>query len=121
MQISISNSELSELVIRQTNNLFGFDEKRDYEDLIVGIKKVLEKIEYCFAFRKNKYYRKNGVLYFSPFQADQYAIFLYYLSNILYYKIDSRELANKIYLLNKTLSLQSLDLLNYKNRNRLRP
>jgi serine O-acetyltransferase len=104
MLISISKKCLIELVIRQLNSFFGFDKEKEWDDLTNSIEKSLEKIEYCFSFRRNKYYRKDNSLYFNPFQSDQYTIFLYYVSNILSYKCNNKQLADKVYYLNKALN-----------------
>ncbi len=104
MITAISNKELIELVIRQLNSLFGFDKNEEQQALEYGISEAVKKMEYCFAYRKNKYYQRDGQIYFNPFQTDQYTIFLYYASNIISYKTDNRRLADKLYFLNKALN-----------------
>lgn len=107
IKISISNKDLTELVIRQINSLFGFDSKNELDDLSNSIKQSLKKIEYCFAFSRNKYYRKDNEVYFNPFHSGQYCIFLYCLSNILS-KGGEKALADKVYYLNKALNCVDL-------------
>ena len=107
MLISISNEKLMEFLTRQLNSFFGVDDV-EIKELDECVPKALKKIEYCFSFIKNKYYWKNNVVSFSPFQTDQYAIFLYYLSNILSVERNNKLLADKVYYLNK--ALHSIDL-----------
>ena len=66
---------------------------------------VLSRVEVCFKQNKNKYYSKEGEVYFNPFHSGQWAIFLYYLSNTIFKKnIENRILADKVYYLNKMLN-----------------
>ena len=48
--------------------------------------KVKNRVQFSFSHSKNKYYKKNGEVYFNPFHSGQWTIFLYYLSNSLYKK-----------------------------------
>jgi serine O-acetyltransferase len=64
----------------------------------------MQKLYSCFAPNPNKYYHKNGDVYFNPFQSAQYTIFLYLISREIFENTDSRLLADKIYYLNKTLN-----------------
>ena len=102
MFLLFSNEKLIELITRQLNSFFGIDDKeaKEIADCVPG---ALKKIEYCFSFVTNKYYWKDGKVSFSPFQTDQNAIFLYYLSNILSVERNKKLLADKVYYLNKTL------------------
>jgi serine O-acetyltransferase len=79
---------------------------KDESNEIKGVfTKVKSRLEYCFSHSKNKYYRKNGMVYFNPFHAAQWCIFLYYLSCTLYNKSkDNRVVCDKIYYLNRTLN-----------------
>lgn len=93
-----SVTDLEELVINQVKNLFSQD-----INLSGIIDTALDRCEQCFSRVNNKYYFRDGIVYFSPFHSNQYAIFLYYLSNEFYKKNRISE-AEKIYLLNKMLN-----------------
>lgn len=68
-----------------------------------------ERVSHCFAANTNKYYHKDGEVYFNPFHSVQWMIFLYFLSNTLYKKNPSdSKLCDKIYYLNRMLN--SVDL-----------
>jgi len=104
MNISLSKKQLSELVIKQLCNFFDLDKNIEMTN---WVEKALEKAEYCFAFSRNKYYRKDNKVFFDPFHSGQYCIFLYYLSNTLS-KSGEKALADKVYYLNKALNCVDL-------------
>lgn len=89
---------LSQLVPHQLKNFFMYDGRVD-----CYLKETLTRVETCFINNKNKYYRENGELKFSPFHSGQYAIFLWYLSNCVWKYEGDSEFAEKIYYLNKVL------------------
>jgi serine O-acetyltransferase len=108
MKLEITEAELQSLVARQIHHLFML---RDEEKHILerGIKEALQRCEFCFSHSSNKYYQRDGEVYFNPFHSGQYSIFLYYLSNSIFQLDKShRTLCDRIYYLNKTLN--SLDL-----------
>lgn len=103
MRISPSAEALGGLVRHQVHNLFILDEVQD-EALSRSLPEALSKTEKCFSPSANKYYRKDGEVYFSIYHSGQYCIFLYFLSRQVFLdNPDLRELADKIYYLNKTL------------------
>lgn len=106
MRITIGKNKLEELIKKQLENFFLF-EKKDNDSLNNIIDKALENINYSFSHSKKKYYEENGEVIFSPFNSNQYTIFLYYLSRQAFLS-SNRDLADKIYYLNKTLN--SVDL-----------
>jgi serine O-acetyltransferase len=106
--ISITKDELISLVAKQLNNLLIFDKTKELKVLEESINIALQRTEYNFKFNKNKYYSKDGQVYFNPYQTDQYAVFLYYLSNTIWKKFNYESLATRVYYLNKLLN--SLDL-----------
>ena len=63
--------------------------------------KVLLRIELCFKKVDNKYFKRNGELWFSYLHSGQYLCYLYFFSNELY-KIHT-DLSSKFYYLNKIL------------------
>lgn len=104
MIISVSKNNLNELILKQLNALLMFDPKiNDNLHLTKSIDESLEKAEFCFSHIRNKYFRKNGNVYFDVYHTDQYAMFLYFLSNTIYKKFNNTLLATKVYYLNKIL------------------
>lgn len=106
MDISIGKEQFILLITKQVENLFGIN-NLEKSLLIKVLDEAFVKASVCFEGINNKYYFENGQTYFNPFHSGQYAIFLYYLSNIIW-KNENSNLADKIYYLNKTLN--SLDL-----------
>jgi serine O-acetyltransferase len=108
MIISPSAEALNKIIRHQIHNLFILEAAED-EILTKSLPGALEKTKKCFSQSKNKYYRKNGDVFFSIYHSGQYCIFLYYLSRQIFLENpEFRNLPDKIYYLNK--SLNSLDL-----------
>ena len=76
-------------------------EKKTIEN---NIEKALARVKHNFSFSKNKYYKKNGIVFFSPFHSGQWTIFLYYLSNTIYKLREDSEICDKIYYLNRMMN-----------------
>lgn len=109
MLIELETHDLAKLLNQQIHNLFIIS-KKEKQIIESNINDVLQTLEQCFLGIDNKYYRKNGDVYFNPFHSGQYSIYLYYFSNYIFEKIGDKQriLADKIYYLNKALN--GLDL-----------
>lgn len=108
MIISPSVKTLNKLIRHQIHNLFLL-EAVEKEVLATSLPETLRKAEKCFSQSENKYYRKNGEVFFSIYHSGQYCIFLYFLARQVFLgSPENRNLADKIYYLNK--SLNGLDL-----------
>jgi len=68
---------------------------------------VLERVYRSFSASENKYYRRDGKVFFDPLHSSQYCIYLYFLSNELYKRGCERSAA-KVYALNKALNAVDL-------------
>lgn len=104
MIIDPSLETLNALVRHQLHNFFLFG-KSDEPLLANSIVEALRKTEKCLSHSKNKYYKKNGDVFFSVYHSGQYCIFLYFLSRQIF--LDSKEgrsLADRLYYLNKALN-----------------
>jgi serine O-acetyltransferase len=108
MQVSLTTSALESYVASQISNFFP-DSILSRSEVKPYIHSALERAEYCFGHIKNKYHPEGGEIFFNHLHTDQYAIFLYYLSNSIYRAQGDINLASKIYALNK--SLNAVDLL----------
>ena len=102
--VSVSVHELRDLVARQLSNFLMFDKKKEMKTLATGVERALRRAEYCYSFSNNKYFSKDGSVFFSPFHADQYAVFLYYLGHALWAESHAVDLADRVYYLNKILN-----------------
>jgi serine O-acetyltransferase len=101
VQLSLNRSNLTAYVGRQLENLFpdGFA----LDDLPVFVDRALERLEYCFSRVRLKGYFDGGQSRFSHRHSDQYAVFLYYLSNSAFREKPGHPIAEKGYALNKAL------------------
>ena len=103
MQIAITRSRLIDLLESQIRHNFLLeDDERPAIDATLD--RALERTATCFEPNGNKYYRRDGALYFSPYQSAQYCIFLYYFANTLWRSGGAGFLCDKLYLLNKMLN-----------------
>lgn len=108
MIVSPSVEVLEKLIKHQVYNLFLLDES-EADAISESLSAVLENAEYCFSFSGNKYYKKEGCVFFSIYHSGQYCVFLYFLARQIFLNFpEMRDLADKIYCLNKTLN--GLDL-----------
>jgi serine O-acetyltransferase len=104
MLFSIEKNKILEQLKKQVNSLFIMTEDQ-YERLERYFDKVLERCEYCFKHTNNKYYLRDGQVFFNPYVSTQYTIFLYYFANTIYrYEPEQNELCDKLYYLNKSLN-----------------
>lgn len=101
MNIEKGYLNLLKVIKSQLKNNFLL-EKAESDILSKVFEGALIKTENCFSKLKNKYYKKNGEVYFNPYQSSQYCIFLYFLSSEIS-KLDTI-LADKVYYLNKMLN-----------------
>lgn len=109
MILAIPKNEIIELLKLQLNNFFVLKEE-EIDLLLSNFDLVLSRCETCFALSTNKYYNRNGQVYFNPYHSVQYMIFLYFYSNTIYNVGNLNTfLCDKIYYLNKMLN--GVDLL----------
>lgn len=64
---------------------------------------VMERLDYCFSYVKNKYYHNNGKTIFNPLHVAQWTMFLYTMANELS-KTGNTDLCDMIYGLSKMAS-----------------
>jgi serine O-acetyltransferase len=64
---------------------------------------TLDRLDHCFSAVHDRYFKVHGNNYFNHLNGDQYAMFLYFLSNTLYRNTSDIHLCEKIFYLNKLL------------------
>lgn len=106
MQIAISGEKLAELVLTQIRTNFLLEEGEE-KAVLAALPTALARAEKSFAASRNKYYRREGEVWFNPYHSAQYCIFLYFLSNTLW-RAKAGVLCDKVYCLNKMIN--ALDL-----------
>lgn len=103
MRQSLVRADLNRYVVKQMGHFFP-DAKVPAERLLPFTTKAIEKTEYCFSKIKIKYFFDGGNAIFSHLNTDQYAIFLYFLSNTIWREDGDDDLASRAYYLNKALN-----------------
>ena len=103
LSLSLAPDRLAALAAGQVNALFpdGDDVTRD--DLMPAMPNALARLEHCFARIDNKYFFDGTRAVFSHLHGDQYAMWLYFLSNELFRQGGSAAVCSKLFLLNKAL------------------
>jgi serine O-acetyltransferase len=104
MQLSLPKDELKEYVARQLELYFPDKYRFRGGDIDSAFDLALERTENCFRFINNAAYSdNNGMSFFSHLHSDQYAQFLYYLSNTLWRTSENKPVCDKLIYLNKAL------------------
>jgi serine O-acetyltransferase len=101
--LEIPREELADMIGRQLASFLVFRTgERALLDGALG--DALARIERCFAPIRNRYYHRDGEVYFSPFQTSQNTVFLYFLSRAAAVRSPETTLADRLYYLNKILN-----------------
>ena len=107
MRVNIGAQALAALVARQIDALFVLEPgERGVLDTAVG--EALERTEHCFSRIRNKYYSRDGEVFFNAYHSAQYGIFLYFVARAVYERHGGTALADKAYYLNKSLNAYDL-------------
>ena len=102
MKLSLPRERFAAYVADQLSASFP-----DYDMGAAGISpalgRTLERVEHCFSKIRDKYFTDGQGAVFNHLHSDQYAMFLYLLSNTVWSMENNEELAARIYGLNKHL------------------
>lgn len=102
LKLTIEKNDLAAYVERQLSHFFP-DGQVTRRTLLPYIDNALQRLTYCFSHIKLKYYFDGKYVLFNHLNTDQYAMFLYFLSNSIYKAGGDLILASKVYALNKAL------------------
>lgn len=104
MKFEIIKEDIIIGMIRQLKSFFAVS--NDEIKIINSLSEdVIKRCKVCFSESRNKYYSKEGEVYFNPYHSGQYTIFLYYFSNTIFKKDKNYvRLADKVYYLNKIMN-----------------
>lgn len=104
MILAIPQEDILKLLKLQLSNFFTLNSS-EIASLKVNLEQTLQRCKLCFSQNTNKYYFREGQIYFNPYHSVQYMIFLYFLSNTIYRENSQNEfLCDKIYYLNKVMN-----------------
>lgn len=102
-KMSLNKNELIRYVAKQVSFHFP-DTEVAVDRLAPAVSRALQRLEYCFSKINIKYFFDGTSVLFNHLNTDQYAAFLYYLSNTIWQEEKDSALAAKIYYLNKCLN-----------------
>jgi serine O-acetyltransferase len=102
MDTSLGPDDLAAYVASQVSAFFP-DEGLTGAGLRRPLARALERVEHCFAHVRRKYFIRDDRAVFDHLNTDQYAMFLYLLSNTLFRMEERSSTAAKVYALNKAL------------------
>src|SRR3972149_442745 len=102
MKISIGNNLLDYLT-KQLTIFFPDNIGISKDEIKPPFDLALQRTEYCFSKINSKYFRDETGVIFNHLHADQYAMFLYFLSHTLYKNNSDPVLCAKVFQLNRYL------------------
>ncbi|MBF0138042.1 MAG: transferase [Magnetococcales bacterium] len=108
MCYALPETELVDLLAHQLTSLFLFDRKTHGRTLADAVHQALIRTTYCFCHINDKYYTRDGEVWFDPYHSGQYTIFLYYVSHSLWKDFQNPRVASMVFMLNKTLGAVDL-------------
>ena len=94
---------LTELASIQVNTMFPDGNPVAAIEMLSSAARSLQRLEHCFAHINNKYFFDGQQAVFDHLHGDQYAMWLYFLSNQLYLDSAAPATCKKLFLLNKAL------------------
>ena len=108
MLLAMPRSKLRDLLLSQIKNLFLLDDQIEPAILDENLQEALNRTAYSFSLTTNKYYQRDGMVFFNPLHTAQYGIFLYFLANTIWRRYGSIVLCDKLFALGKVIN--GLDL-----------
>jgi len=103
MQLSLPYQEFSDYVKKQIKNFFPDSRNPDRGQFIRAFDQALDRTDFCFKHVVLAAYHKKDDVFLNHLHSDQYAVFLWFLSNSVWKLTEDEETANKLFYLNKSL------------------
>jgi serine O-acetyltransferase len=100
---SLKASDLPGYLLKQLNALFPHKDIRDAALLRHAVRKALPRVENCFSRINLPSFERDDFPAFDIFHSDQYAMFLWFVSNEVFAKAGPHPLARRLFCLNKAL------------------
>lgn len=104
MHCSLKMGELKEYIGCQLEQFMPDKYKFTGNDIDTALRDALDRVEYCFKHIGQRHYWHDGQVIFSHLHGDQYATFLYFLSNSLWRISENRAICDKLIYLNRILN-----------------
>jgi serine O-acetyltransferase len=103
MKLSLTKQNLITYTSSQLNNLFPDNSLINLNNYAHLVDLALDRVDYCFKKVTYKHYFDGTDSLLNHLHADQYLMYVWFLSNTIAENSDNISLANKLYYLNKTL------------------
>ncbi|PWR04544.1 serine acetyltransferase [Meridianimarinicoccus roseus] len=103
LRASLDPDQLADYAAAQCNTHFPDPQPVTAEDLRGAVPSALARLGHCFAQVGNRYFFDGTQSVFSHLHGDQYAMWLYMLSNELFRQRGDTQVCSKLFLLNKAL------------------
>ncbi|HAK74137.1 MAG TPA: hypothetical protein DCP36_12185 [Sporomusaceae bacterium] len=104
MHLSLPLEDFKTYVSQQLNNLFPDNLKVDKGCISLAFDLAIQRTEFCFKYVNIKSYSHDNKTYLNHLHSDQYAVFLWFLSNTVWEKTSDERLASKLFYMNKVLN-----------------
>jgi serine O-acetyltransferase len=96
-------ADLPEYVRKQLAGFFPCEDEGDAALLRRSIEKAMPRVELCFSRVRHGAFKRDGFPAFNVFHSDQYAMFLWFVSNEVFREAGAHPLAQRLFCLNKAL------------------
>lgn len=103
LRTTLNLDALCRLAARQVDHLFADDDPVPAAELLSSARQAMARLEHCFAQVNNRYFFDGRQVVFDHLHGDQYAMWLYLLSNQLHRDAAPAAWSKKLFLLNKAL------------------
>lgn len=103
MRVTLDKAGLAGYVTAQLNRFYPDKKPAKRAEIARRLPRVLERVDHCFSKVRDRYFAAGAQAAFNHLHADQYAMFLYFLSNTLYREGGDESLCSKLFLLNRCL------------------
>jgi serine O-acetyltransferase len=100
---SMETSDLPGYLLKQLNAFFPYEAKNDDTLIRHAVEKALPRVAHCFSHINYEVFKKEGSPALDIFHSDQYAMFLWFVSNEVFREEGAHSLARRLFCLNKSL------------------
>lgn len=104
MKLSLPYRDFKDYVLAQMNHFFPDNQYLAANEYGKAFDIAIERTSYCFSHINMHTYWDNGETYLDHLHANQYAAFLWFLSNTVWVEFHNERVANKLYCLNRALN-----------------
>jgi serine O-acetyltransferase len=104
MILSLPYGEFKKYVLLQMSHFFPDGQNLPANEYDQAFDRAIDRTSYCFSRVNMDSYFRNGEVHLNHLHANQYAAFLWFLSNTVWTEFHDEGVANKLYCLNRALN-----------------